>query len=94
MMSLIPVVTDGGSARHVVAGSPRAMVAAHTTGPNRDVRVAGEWRVRRASGAPTCGPATTRRIAISHSDHLRRSWAGMQSQWHQSRVASYSLTVV
>ena len=66
-----------GAQVHVAAGAGASRGrGAHDSGRPRHVRrwTGGCGAVRRQrSGALTRGPATTRRIAISHSDHLRMS---------------------
>jgi hypothetical protein len=62
----------GKRARVVAAGTLRPVVAAHTTDTGSPV-VGRVESGQRDSETLTSGPATTGRIAISHSDHLRRS---------------------
>jgi hypothetical protein len=78
MVTPTTIAGDGKRTGHVAAGTlrPRGR-GAHDPGPAASVRSgpAGERaEVGQRSDALTSGPATTGRIAISHSDHLRRSF--------------------
>ena len=87
MVGNLPIVKRrrGTRTRHVAAGV-LPVVAAHTTAPATGrLRAAGrgpvgrDGELRQRLDTLTSGPATTGRIAISHSDHLHRS-AGHQNR--------------